>query len=300
MASKIVPVLAFLLLSGCVGDDVATSATTTTSASAGTSEGSSGASTSTGTSDGSSGGGTSGSASTSSSSSSGGSSSSSSSGSSGSESTSSASDGTTSSGGDTTSGGGMACAFEPTESFDASLVDLDKGMGCGILTFDGTVGVNMGGVWELDNCPCGNQCFVPDPWELTIDAPADLLPKLDVCAKIVLESKPGPVPNTCELVSITIWDTMKGGAPVYAGGGAPGYAVDNLAVAGTKIDTCVCEGCCDDGEIHELTFTVDGQESALAEASEGVLGGYGIHNLASHISGICDVPAAFSWVIRAL
>lgn len=284
-------------LVACSGDDTATTSASSTGSGSTSTAASSTTDASTGMTDGT-GPSSSGSASTSGSSSTG----ESTSGGGTSEGTSAGTTGGSSTGTSAGTTGGAACEPIAGESVHAELKDLDKPVVCGTLTFDGVVNGQGGNTWELDNCPCGFDCFAPDLWSLTVEAPVGLEPKLPGCAKIVVETYEGLVPNVCIFGSMTIWDTTSPGLPIlYAAGNTFEYAVDDLSVTSEVVASCPCDGCCGPQEIRDLVFGAGGASLTLAEGEAGMVGQkpvYEAHDLQSHVLGICDAPPSVDWVIR--
>ncbi len=207
---------------------------------------------------------------------------------------------------DTTDTGGGLCGADGPE-VDATLVHIGEDPGCGPLEFTGTnYELGAGPTYMLDGCPCGAQCIKPDPWTFSVTAPADWLPgPLPVCPRIVIErqnSKQG-----CQLVGLAIWDTEEPDAApaVYHAGHALGpivAATGELATEQTVVEECDCDFCCNTPARYDLTFATLGGEATIAEGDFGMIGGpelgYAIANFQSHLSGLCDDPAAIDWVAR--
>ena len=217
---------------------------------------------------------------------------------------------TDSSTGDSSSTGdtGMSgiCGADGPE-VDALLVHDGEDPGCGPLEFTGTNSLlEPGPSYALDSCPCDANCLIPDPWTFTMTAPADWLPGiLPACPRIVVErakSKQG-----CQLVGVAVWDTSEppGSPAVYHAGhqlGPIAAVLGQFDTASAVVEECECENCCNVPARYDLTFTALQSELTLAEGASGLLGdlnlGYEITNFQSHLSGLCDDPAAIDWVAR--
>lgn len=220
------------------------------------------------------------------------------------ETTGGTTEGTTEGTTDGTTGGDL-CAFPGSETVFADLKDLSEKVVCGKLLFNGTVGSKKDQTWELDNCPCDSECFVEDPWTLTVDVPPGLEPQLPACARIEVVTVQGFAPDTCELVSMTIWDTtgdINNKEPFYAAGRTLDYSAPPFAVKGNLLGECECDFCCGKSEAYDLTFSVGDAQITLAEATMGSIDGepeVEAHNFQSHLSGLCDAPPDVHWLMRA-
>ncbi len=186
------------------------------------------------------------------------------------------------------------------------LRDLDGNLpGCPDLEFNGALVEGGDGVWQLDNCPCGNECFSPDPWELVVDAPDIYLPEIPQCVRIVYTQAQG-FDEQCHFTGIAIWPTDQLNGPlVYLAGGEVVPGVEDITVEAQLEETCTCEGCCGDDELHSLQFTAYEGSLHLQETEEGELPGsqvgfvYQTKNFKSHVSGLCDAGGdAFLWVLK--
>jgi hypothetical protein len=209
---------------------------------------------------------------------------------------------------DDTTGGGLGCGFDGPE-IDANLLHIADGppADCGFTLFEGqNIVFSPGPVYELDGCPCGSDCFAPDPWTFTLDVPDGFLPAvMPECPKIYVERQMGKA--GCELVSVTIWETANDAMPLpwYVAGSllGPGDAVQNdLMITQEAVETCECEDCCSSPERYDLTFSGLGAlPITLPEDSDGVLEGpdylYNVNNFQSHLSGICDDSPAIDWIV---
>ena len=108
---------------------------------------------------------------------------------------------------------------------------------CGDFTFTGTLLGGGPAIWNLDACPCGAQCLVPDPYTLTLTVPdAAMLPDTLMCPQIEIRRDP----NTCELRSLVIRDLDNAERPEWIAGReavAPA-GVAELEVA--AVNTTIC------------------------------------------------------------
>ncbi len=219
------------------------------------------------------------------------------------ETSSGSSDGTMTTG---TTGDGV-CEFVGTESIAAALFDADEpDNSCGKVTFMGRFDAGGDGDWKLDTCSCGSQCLVPDPWTFTLDGPADWMPEMPMCPRIVLETVPSFDPELCLLKGVAIWDLDEPMAPpVYIAGGMPPQLpeVFGVEVASVLDEVCPCDGCCGDDEQHHLEFEAGDELLSLAEGEVGAMTiegeAYDVANFQSHVIGLCDAPAEVYWAIRA-
>ncbi len=198
------------------------------------------------------------------------------------------------------------CMYAGSDQLDVELRDLeDPPQGCPKLEFNGRLTEAGDGVWKLDNCPCGSECLLPDPWELTVDAPDIYMPEVPECLRIVYQQSQG-FDLECHFNGIAIWPTEPEDAPMVwlAGGEVPDDVVD-VAMQSEVEATCACEGCCADDELHSLRFEAYGEELHLQETESGELPGpqlgfvYDTINFRSHVSGECDTTErAFQWVLK--
>ena len=198
-----------------------------------------------------------------------------------------------------TTGGGV-CGVDG-DSVSAELVHDDAPGGCAPLEFTGVrVSPEKGPQWELDACPCGVTCLVPDPWSLSVSAPAPWLPLIPECPRIVVER--AMTFSGCEFLAMSVWDLEAPGEPAvyHAGHGfSPTQpALGELTVTAHAVDTCECVGCCDTAELWDLQLELGGDSVTLSEGATGTLGGRDAINFESHRSGICDAPLDVHWVLR--
>jgi hypothetical protein len=212
---------------------------------------------------------------------------------------------------DSTTGGVMGCGFDGPR-LDATLVhDNDQPPPpCGTVEFTGqNMAMSPGPIYALDGCPCGNDCFAPDPWTFSLDVPAGALPlQMPVCPRIVMErtmSKAG-----CELVGVAIWELDPASdidVPWYVAGSllGPIAAVqDDLDVAQIGAEECAeCDGCCNDGARYDLEFSALGDSLVLPENGAGTLDKpgddfhYNVTNYQSHLTGLCDDSPQVDWIV---
>ncbi len=205
-----------------------------------------------------------------------------------------------------TTGDGV-CEFVGTESLDAALFDADEpDNSCGKVTFMGRFDAGGDGTWNLDTCACGNQCLVPDPWTFTLDGPADWMPEMPACPRIVLDTVATFDPEFCLLKGVAIWDLDKPMAPpVYIAGGMPPQLPEVFGVEVSSVldEVCPCDGCCGDDEQHHLEFEAGDEQLSLAEGEVGAMtiegAGYDVANFQSHAIGLCDANAEFYWAIKS-
>lgn len=98
-------------------------------------------------------------------------------------------------------------------------------------------GGNLGGTYNLDGCPCGASCVLPDPYTLTLDLPDPaMLPVLDACPTVHLRRDP----DSCEPTSVTV-ETQQGEV-LFVASREPFAAVDFPALAVTPVNATDCEG----------------------------------------------------------
>lgn len=200
---------------------------------------------------------------------------------------------------DTTTGGGV-CGVDG-DDLGAELVQQGKPVACGPLEFTGTrISPEKGPLWQLDGCACGQNCLIPDPWTLNVSAPAAWLPLMPACPRIVVDRVEGF--GGCQFAAISVWDLGAPGEPAvyHAGRGfAPTQAAaGELTVTPHSLETCACEGCCQDAELWELQFTLGGADITLSEGESAPLGPRNAINFESHRSGLCDAPLEAHWAIR--
>ncbi|WAS89935.1 hypothetical protein [Nannocystis punicea] len=200
---------------------------------------------------------------------------------------------------ETTSGGGM-CGVEG-DTVAAELVQMGKPAPCGPLEFTGTrISDQKGPVWQLDGCACGDSCLIPDPWTLTVQAPAPWLPLLPACPRIVVDRIEGF--GGCQFAAISVWDLQAPGEPAvyHAGHGlSPTQAgAAELSITPHTVENCNCMGCCQPAELWHLEFMFDGADLTLAEGESAPLGQHNAINFESHHSGLCDAPLDAHWAIR--
>ncbi|MDC0675216.1 hypothetical protein [Nannocystis radixulma] len=200
---------------------------------------------------------------------------------------------------DTTTGSGV-CGVAG-ETVAAELVHVGKPAACGPLEFTGTrISDQKGPAWQLDGCACGDNCLVPDPWTLNVQAPGPWLPLLPACPRIVVDRAEGF--GGCQFVAISVWDLAAPGEPAvyHAGHGlTPTQAGSaELTITPQSIDTCDCEGCCQPAELWDLQFSLAGADVTLSEGESAALGQRNAINFESHHSGLCDAPLDAHWAIR--
>ncbi|MFZ6183010.1 hypothetical protein [Nannocystis pusilla] len=200
---------------------------------------------------------------------------------------------------ETTTGGGV-CGVEG-DTVSAELAQMGKPVPCGPLEFTGTrISPQKGPVWQLDGCACGDNCLIPDPWTLSVSAPAAWLPLMPACPRIVVDRVQGF--NGCQFAAISVWDLQAPGEPAvyHAGHGlAPTQAgAAELTVTPHSLDTCDCMGCCQPAELWELQFTLGGADVTLTEGESAPLGQRNAINFESHHIGLCDAPLDVHWAIR--
>jgi hypothetical protein len=197
--------------------------------------------------------------------------------------------------------GGGACGVDGPD-VGAELVHVGKPDPCVPLEFTGTrMGDEKGPVWQLDGCPCGDNCLVPDPWSFTAQGPAEWFPLLPACPRIVVDRIPG-FGGMCQFVAVSVWDLEAPGQPAvyHAGRGftPTGAAAGELTITPHSLQTCDCEGCCQPAELWDLQLTLGGADITLGEGESGALGQRDAINFESHHSGLCDAPPDSHWAIR--
>ncbi|PCC67335.1 hypothetical protein SAMN02745121_07017 [Nannocystis exedens] len=200
---------------------------------------------------------------------------------------------------ETTTGGGL-CGVEG-DMISADLAHMGKPAPCGPLEFTGTrISDQKGPVWQLDGCACGDSCLIPDPWTLSVSAPAAWLPLLPACPRIVVDRVEGF--NGCQFAAISVWDLQAPGEPAvyHAGHGlAPTQAgAAELTITPHSVETCDCMGCCQPAERWDLQFSLDGADVTLGEGESAPLGPRNAINFESHHIGLCDAPLDVHWAIR--
>jgi hypothetical protein len=207
-----------------------------------------------------------------------------------------ATDGTT----DPETTGGGVCGVEG-DTISAELAQMGKPVACGPLEFTGTrISPQKGPVWQLDGCACGDNCLIPDPWTLSVSAPAAWLPLMPACPRIVVDRVEGF--GGCQFAAISVWDLQAPGEPAvyHAGHGlSPTQAgAAELTVTPKSVETCDCMGCCQPAELWDLQFTLGGADVSLAEGESAPLGQRNAINFESHHIGLCDAPLDVHWAIR--
>jgi hypothetical protein len=207
----------------------------------------------------------------------------------------------TTSGPDPTGGPGQ-CGVEG-DTVRAELVEVGRepSPDCAPLEFTGTrTSGPKGPAWELDGCPCGDNCLVPEPWTFKVEAPAAWLPVMPACPRIVVDRVSDF--GGCRFAAVSIWDLEAPGAPAvyHAGHGvAPtAAAAAELSITPITVATCECPGCCDSAELWDLQFDFAGQQLSLAEGEGAAIGAHNLINFQSHRTGVCDAPLAAHWAIR--
>lgn len=199
-----------------------------------------------------------------------------------------------------TTGGPGVCGVDG-ESVLAELVHVGEPVPCGPLEFTGQlVSDPKGPIWQLDACPCGADCLVPDPWTLTMQAPAEWLPTLPACPRIVVDRQMGF--GGCQFAAVSIWDSQQPNGPAFyhAGAGfqATTAAQDELTLAPVPVQTCDCEACCGPDELWDIAFDLLAVQATVAEGQTAQLDTFTAINLESHRSGLCDAPLDVHWVVR--
>ncbi|MCY1069399.1 hypothetical protein OV090_31955 [Nannocystis sp. RBIL2] len=198
-----------------------------------------------------------------------------------------------------TTGGGV-CGVEG-DTVSAELAQMGKPVACGPLEFTGTrISPQKGPVWQLDGCACGDNCLIPDPWTLSVSAPAAWLPLMPACPRIVVDRVEGF--GGCQFAAISVWDLQAPGEPAvyHAGHGlSPTQAgAAELTVTPQSVETCDCMGCCQPAELWDLQFTLGGADVTLTEGESAPLGQRNAINFESHHIGLCDAPLDVHWAIR--
>ena len=204
------------------------------------------------------------------------------------ETTDTATDTSTDTGTDTT--GGQDCSA-PVADIDFALIgELSPPDGCQDFTFTGQLVTETPGVYQLDACPCGAQCLVPDPYTLTVNLPdAALLPNMPACPIIFFRRDP----ETCEPASVVVRDGMQDLGPGWAASHQDHAPVDLPAIEVTPVDMTACI----DMDLYALAFFSGGDGIAVSQGEQGILptddGDWTVKNYAS-----LDAPggASFAWV----
>jgi hypothetical protein len=146
----------------------------------------------------------------------------------------------------------------------------------------------QGGVWQLDACPCGANCLVPDPYTLTMVLPdAALLPDQVSCPKIEM------VKNAdCEVESIVIRDLDDGESPQWVGSHAKSSpaSLPQFTVEATNGTQCV------DYQQYALHFSLGDDSLNLSQGQGGMLGDdWQAENESSMEDANGD---AYSWILK--
>lgn len=201
---------------------------------------------------------------------------------------------------------GNVCEFADGEYFNVDLINVDEpNPTCQTLEFFGRVEEVEGNTWKLDNCPCGSECLLPDPWELTVEGPANYMPEVPDCVRIIYETTQG-FDMSCHFSGVAMWPTEVEDRPlVYLAGGSVVNEVGEVTLDTPLEATCPCEGCCGDDQLYSLSFAANGGELALQETESGELPGhqngfvFDAINFRSHASGLCDTDEpVFLWVLK--
>lgn len=213
---------------------------------------------------------------------------------------------------DTTTGAETLCdSGKPGISARLEHIDGPDVPDCGTIELQPRlVGSPGPGVFELDACPCGIPCESPDPWLLTVEAPAQALPQeLPACSWMVLERQWNAEHTACEFAALSVWDptmaSLFGRYHAAARLEPTAKAVDaGWLVTSSVNEACPCDECCSPPALFDLTFAFS-EISPVAQLAEGheTLGSvagmeFRLVNLRSHDAGQCE-PAAFGWAIRA-
>ncbi|MFV8756228.1 hypothetical protein ACNOYE_37245 [Nannocystaceae bacterium ST9] len=195
-----------------------------------------------------------------------------------------------------TTGGGMCNADD--------VVDLDITLGlvgsqalpnsCNDHTFTGTLEGGGNGNWNLDACPCGANCLIPDPYTLSIITPSlDTLPNVPSCPKIEMRRN-----ADCEVVSIVISDLAQNEAPVWIGSREdidPG-SVPELDASAELFGVCECPDC-DPPTLYDMRFDWEAESIVVSEGSTGVVADWDATVISSHHYEVGDVDW-FAWVMK--
>jgi hypothetical protein len=202
---------------------------------------------------------------------------------------------------DTTETGDGMCNADDVEDVEIMLGLVGSQSppnGCNDHVFTGTLENGGGGVWNLDACPCGAQCLVPDPYAMTIvGAAVEMLPNVPMCQKIEIRRN-----MDCEIVSMTISNLNDDEKPVWIGSREdvePG-TVDELDVSSVLFGVCDCPDC-DPPTLYELAFDWQGDDLVLAEGDQGVLpasdGDWDVFSLSSHTREVAGTEH-FAWIMK--
>jgi hypothetical protein len=202
---------------------------------------------------------------------------------------------------DSTDTGNEMCNADDVEDIDITLglVGSQAPPGsCNDHVFTGTLQNGGGGNWNLDACPCGAQCLLPDPYTLGVVLPdPGMLPDVPLCPKIEMRRN-----ADCEVVSITISDLGNDETPVWIGSREdvePG-TVDELDVNAELFGVCECPDC-DPPTLYDLAFDWLGESLVLAEGEQDVLvaddGDWDVLSVSSHTREVGGTEH-FAWVMK--
>jgi hypothetical protein len=200
-----------------------------------------------------------------------------------------------------TTGNSGQCGVDG-DSIVAELVHVGEMPPCGPLEFTGQLASNpKGPVWQLDGCACGANCLIPDPWTFTMTAPAQWLPTLPECPRIVVERQQMGFAG-CEFAAVSIWDSQNPDQPAFyhAGHGfaATQAAAGELSLAEKSVGQCACDDCCTPPELFDIAVEHLGAKAIVAEGETVPVGKFTFANFESHSSGICDVAPDVHWALR--
>ncbi len=195
-----------------------------------------------------------------------------------------------------TTGGGV-CNADDVEDIDISLGLVGSqapANGCSDYVFTGTLEGGGNGNWNLDACPCGALCLIPDPYTLSIITPdLGMLPSVPTCPKIEMRRN-----ADCEVVSIVISDLLQAEMPVWIGSREPTDpgTVPELEVNANLFGVCECVDC-NPPTLYELQVDWDGESIVVAEGTADIVGGWTAYAISSHTYEVGDVDW-FAWVMK--
>ncbi|EDM77999.1 hypothetical protein PPSIR1_19359 [Plesiocystis pacifica SIR-1] len=191
-------------------------------------------------------------------------------------------------------GGDGPCESTHDHSFEGSVVADD----CQDFVFSGRVTGNPEpGVWELDTCPCEQECLVPDPQTFVIELwNEDWQPELPACLSIHIGRKliePPPIPTMCVIEDVDIYDDQ--GELVITSHRNYPFWWQAFVGAGYEVTRqTLGEGAaCEWWAASELTFDAANDSVTLGEGEIGVLSidgvDYQVHVPMAHYSPPSEV-----------
>jgi hypothetical protein len=204
---------------------------------------------------------------------------------------------------DSTDTGDPICNAADVEDIEISfsLIGSQAPAGaCENFVFEGQLEGGGGGTWNLDACPCGALCLIPDPYTLTLGLPdLAMQPSMPVCPKIAITRDP----ESCAIVSVVIEDIVDPGRAIYiASNQLPAPAGETeLDVGAETIGLCECVGDCEPPTLERLLFDWLGNPLELVEGESGTLvaddGDWTVYAINSHLYA-ATLETWYGWVMK--